>query len=65
MGKAVHARLVSALSVCVGIEALIILRDIRGLSVAQATHITQWMGRALLREAFADALGEAGPVEGR
>ena len=65
MGKVVHARLVSALAVCVGIEALIILRDIRGLSVAQATHVTQWMGRALLREAFAEALGEAGSIKGR
>jgi AcrR family transcriptional regulator len=52
------ARLVSALAVSVGIESLIILRDMRGLSVAQSIQVTQWMGRALLRDALADARGE-------
>jgi hypothetical protein len=30
----------------------------RGLSVAQSIQVTQWMGRALLRDALADARGE-------
>jgi AcrR family transcriptional regulator len=55
IGKPAWARLVSALAVCAGIESLIILRDIRGLTVAQTIQLTQWMGRALVREALADA----------
>ena len=36
LGEARHGRLVAALALCVGIEALLVLRDISGLSPAQA-----------------------------
>lgn len=55
LGKAAYARLVSALSVITGIEALIVLRDIRGLSETQAIQMSQWMARAVLRESLRDA----------
>jgi AcrR family transcriptional regulator len=41
--------LVSALAVCVGTEALIILRDIRGLDVDEAEEVTRWAAQALLQ----------------
>jgi len=50
-----HERLVSALAVCAGIEALVVLRDIRGLSSARAVAVSRWMARAVLRQAIADA----------
>ena len=65
VGKAAFSRLVSALALCAGIESLIILRDMRGLSVAGLMQVTQWMGRALLRETLAEAGGEVGPARKR
>jgi AcrR family transcriptional regulator len=53
--RAAYQRLVSALAVCAGIEALVVLRDIRGLSTAQAIALSRWMARAVLRQALADA----------
>jgi len=50
-----YEHLVSALTVCAGIEALVVLRDIRGLSTAQAVEMSRWMARAILRQALADA----------
>jgi AcrR family transcriptional regulator len=55
LGKATYARLVSALALIVGIEALVVLRDLRGLSEAQALQASQWMARAVLHEALRDA----------
>jgi AcrR family transcriptional regulator len=43
-----HRRLVSALALCVGIEALLVLRDICGLSTAEAERVSRWAARALL-----------------
>lgn len=48
------ARLVSAISFCVGAEALIVLRDIRGLDRREAAEISVWAARALVRAALAD-----------
>jgi hypothetical protein len=45
----VFARLVSAVSLCVGAEALIVLRDIRGLDRAAAADVCAWAASALLR----------------
>jgi AcrR family transcriptional regulator len=53
--RASYEHLVSALAVCAGIEALVVLRDIRGLSTAQAVESSRWMARAILRQALADA----------
>jgi AcrR family transcriptional regulator len=50
LGKAAYARIVSALSLITGTEALIVLRDIRGLTDQQAINVSQWMARAVLRE---------------
>jgi len=53
--RSAYERLVSALAVCAGIESLVVLRDIRGLSNAQAVRISRWMARAVLQQALADA----------
>jgi AcrR family transcriptional regulator len=53
--RASYEHLVSALTVCTGIEAMVVLRDIRGLSVTQALDISRWMARAVLRQVLADA----------
>jgi AcrR family transcriptional regulator len=55
LGKRRYERLVSALSLCMGIEALIVLRDLRGLSEGDAEDVSRWAARTLLREALADA----------
>lgn len=44
-------RLVSALCLCVGPEALIVLRDIRGVDQNAATEISVWAAKALLAAA--------------
>jgi len=54
LGEAKHARLVAALALCVGIEALLVLRDISGLSPAQAIEMSQWMARAMVNQTQAD-----------
>jgi hypothetical protein len=51
-------RLVSALSVCTGIEAILVLRDIRGLSKSQAIQLIQWMAQVLVSEALKSARTE-------
>ncbi|MGH3132795.1 MAG: TetR/AcrR family transcriptional regulator [Gaiellaceae bacterium] len=48
------ARLVHALSVAVGIEALVTLTDITGLSRRRAVEVMRWSARALLRSALAE-----------
>jgi AcrR family transcriptional regulator len=58
VGKAAYARMVSALSLIVGIEALLVLRDIRGLTEAQSIQVSQWMARAVLRETLEPTLRE-------
>jgi AcrR family transcriptional regulator len=55
LGKAAYARLVSALALITGIEALIVLRDIRGLSDDRAIQVSLWMARAVLRETLQEA----------
>jgi AcrR family transcriptional regulator len=55
LGKAAYARLVSALALITGIEALIVLRDIRGLSDDRAIQVSIWMARAVLHETLQEA----------
>ncbi len=57
LGKARFSRLVSGISLCVGPEALLVLRDVRDLSDAQAVDVALWATRALLRAARAEAAG--------
>jgi len=46
--------LVSALTLVVGWEALIVLRDIRGLTAAEAEDVSAWMASALLERTLAE-----------
>jgi AcrR family transcriptional regulator len=48
------SRLVSALTMVVGWEALIVQRDVRGLSIEQGADLSVWMARALVDAALAE-----------
>ncbi len=48
LGRLRFDRLVSALTACVGMDALFLLRDTRGLSASAAERVTRWTARALL-----------------
>lgn len=48
-------RLVSGLALCVGIEALLVLRDIRGLDLAAAEEVSRWTARSLLHASLAES----------
>lgn len=48
-------RLVSALAMVIGFEALLVARDTRGLSAAEAAQVSAWSARALLRAALAES----------
>lgn len=50
------ARLVHAVAATVGIEALVTLIDLGGLSRERAVEVTRWSAQALLRAALADAM---------
>lgn len=54
-----YARLVSALALCVGIEALLVLRDIRGLSKEDTIEVSRWAAQALLKQTLQDATSRA------
>lgn len=45
-----YERLVSALALCGGIEALLVLRDIRGLPESDAIAVSGWAAQALLKQ---------------
>lgn len=55
LGKRRFARLVSAIAMCVGIEALIVLRDLRGLSEREAEEVSRWAAGTLLRASLDEA----------
>jgi AcrR family transcriptional regulator len=57
LGKRRYERLVSALAMCMGIEALIVLRDLRGLRASEAEEVSRWAARALLRASLEEATG--------
>jgi hypothetical protein len=46
--KAAYERLVSAICVCVGMDAFLVLRDIRGLPDKNIKDTMVWMCRTLL-----------------
>ncbi|HUR00828.1 MAG TPA: TetR/AcrR family transcriptional regulator [Gemmatimonadaceae bacterium] len=50
-------RLVNALTVSIGIESLIVLRDLNGLSPEEAESVSRWMARTLLRASLKKAKG--------
>lgn len=53
--KRQYERLVSALSLCLGVEALIILQDVRGLKPEQSIDVCKWTARAILETATKEA----------
>jgi AcrR family transcriptional regulator len=54
-------RLVLAIASAVGIDALVWLTDIAGLSRPQAVEVMRWSARALLKAALADHTGREPP----
>ena len=50
-----YRRLVSALAMVIGWEAMLVLWDIRGLDPDEAERVTVWTVRSLVRAALADA----------
>jgi AcrR family transcriptional regulator len=50
-------RLVSALAMVVGWDALIVLQDVRGLSRDEQTETSLWAARALIQAALSDPAG--------
>lgn len=56
-------RLVSALSLCVGIESVMVLTNLRGLSQKEATRVSLWAAETLVAGALEQA--EQRPVRGR
>lgn len=49
-----HDRLVSALTMVIGFEAQVALRDIRGVSQQREAEVTQWAARALVEAMLAE-----------
>jgi AcrR family transcriptional regulator len=49
LGEPRFERLVSAMALVVGIEALLVLRDIRGLDPAEIEDVSKWAAHALLQ----------------
>ena len=54
LGKRRFERLVRALTVCLGIDALIVLRDLCGLTHVEAEAVSRWTARSLLRASLAE-----------
>ena len=54
LGKKRYERLVSALTVCLGIDALIVLRVLRGLTDAEAEVVSLWTARTLMHASLAE-----------
>jgi len=55
-----YQRLISALTIVVGWEAQIALRDVRGLDAAAEQEAITWAARALVQAAIAENMGSAG-----
>ncbi len=55
LSTAAWRQLVSALTLCVGTEAMLVFRDIRGLSGPQAIAACEWLALAALRSSLHDA----------
>jgi AcrR family transcriptional regulator len=50
--KGKFERLVYALTSCIGVEAIIVLRDVHGLDAEKSIEVCRWMARSLLRAAL-------------
>ncbi len=60
LSRRAYERLVSALTLTLGVEALVILHDIRGLDSKQSIEVCQWAAGALLEAALREGGGKAG-----
>jgi len=49
-----YTRLVCGLALCGGIEALLVLRDICGLSEVEAIEVSRWAAQALLKQTLTE-----------
>lgn len=58
---ATFRRLVAALSLCMGIEALIVLRDVCGLEANEAVEVSRWAAQALLQAGLHEATASPAP----
>jgi AcrR family transcriptional regulator len=58
-------RLVSALALCFGWEAFIVLKDVRGLDNVEGEHVSGWAARVLLRGALQEQAVESQRSAGR
>lgn len=54
-------RLVSALALVIGFEALVVERDVRGLTSGEAAETSAWAARALLTAALSEATDHQAP----
>ena len=61
LGAIAYGRLLHALALCTGIEAVLVLRDICRLTPAQAVEVSQWMALAVLRQSRAERRNSARP----
>lgn len=59
LSRSQHLRLAQALSLIFGLEVLIVLKDIWGLSSHEAADVAQWAASALVQAAEAEADGGA------
>jgi AcrR family transcriptional regulator len=60
LGEGGMFRLAQALSLAIGIEAHLVLRDVWGLPKSNASDVIGWTCRALIRQAIADARSNNG-----
>jgi AcrR family transcriptional regulator len=60
MSPSTFEKLVCALSLTIGIEALVVLRDVCLLPAGKAKDVKRWAAKSLLQAALAEAQSEAG-----
>jgi AcrR family transcriptional regulator len=58
---ATFRRVVAALSLCMGIEALVVLQDVCGLEAAEAVEVSRWAAQALLEAGLREAKAPSPP----
>ncbi len=65
LDESMKEHLLGALSLCMGIEALVVLRDVCGYSPQRAVEISRWAAQAILRAGLDQAFGhDEGANEG-
>jgi hypothetical protein len=58
-------RLVAAMCLCVGIESLVVLRDVCGLEAKKAEEVARWAAFTLLRGSLGESESPDGGRSGR